>query len=311
RYYGSGFLIPEIVDGANVLDLGCGSGSLVFVLSKLVGIKGRVTGHDLTPAFVNEAEKYINYHREKWGYNDTNVTFKVGNIEKFDDISLPEQSQDVIVSNGVICLCPNKKNVFTNVYRLLKDGGEFCLSDFYADRDRTAEKLHDPKLFSLGTTGSMKWDDVGFTKPYLVDAPVVCNNKEIHAEVANAEFLCAEYRFFKLPQGAKRSAAEVTYKGNIQGIEDVFQWDINTTFKVLNPVDSDLTSILAFSRYKDSFIFKDTDRAVKTPNVCSAISISFIMVGITQLLVTSTLFKKLAFVVGTKVHFYVYGRFLS
>ncbi|ESO86180.1 hypothetical protein LOTGIDRAFT_167413 [Lottia gigantea] len=278
RYYGSGFLVPEKVEGFKIVDLGSGSGSLVFVLSKLVGPSGYVIGFDITPNQVSKAIEQSEYHFKKWGYDKPNFEFRIGNIEQINTLGLQEKSMDHVVSNGAICLCPNQAEVFETAFKLLKDGGEFSLSDVYADRERPEERFKDLRLFSLGTTGCMRFDDlekicdrVGFTKPYLVNAaPVSFSTEEQRKTAGNAEVVCAEWRLFKLPAGAKRSAAEVTYNGNITGADDVFRWDVSTVFKKGTPitVDSDLATILENSRFKDSFAFKDTSDAVMTPSVC-------------------------------------------
>ncbi|KAK6183030.1 hypothetical protein SNE40_010584 [Patella caerulea] len=275
RYYGSGFFIPEKLGGLKVLDMGCGSGSLVYILSKLVGKDGFVNGVDITPNLILEPKKHSNYHKELWGYTEANFEFKVCNIEQFDDLGFKEQEFDVIVCNGVICVCPDQEIVFKNANRLLKDGGEFCLSDVYADRPRPAEAMADSKLFSLGTTGSMLIEELnrlcelgGFSKPYLKGAaPVEFKNMEIHESVNKVQLACAEWRLFKMPPGARRSAAEVTYNGNIFGFEDTFNWDVTTEFKTGQPVtvDVELASILYTTRFRDSFNFKDINAPVTTP----------------------------------------------
>ncbi|ESO86181.1 hypothetical protein LOTGIDRAFT_129680 [Lottia gigantea] len=263
RNYGSAFIVPDKIEGCKILDFGCGAGVMVYVLSKLVGQKGSLVGIDISPNLITEANKVISYHQKRWGYSKPNTTFKVANVETFDEVKEYESTMDLVLSYGVICLCPNKEKVFTNIYRLLKDGGEFSLSDIYADRDRPEDIINNQPL---GTACSMKWDEmielatsVGFTKPYLVGAaPVEFQNKDLHKKTGFAEFVRAEWRMFKLPKNIKHRPAEVMYNGNIKGSEESYRWDLNTLFKKGEPVlvDAELATILAYTRFKDSFSFR-------------------------------------------------------
>ncbi|XP_025081299.1 arsenite methyltransferase-like [Pomacea canaliculata] len=171
RYYGAGLIIPENLEGKRVLDIGCGSGSLVFILSKLVGPTGYVVGMDISDKLIETAKSQIEYHQKAWGYSKPNCEFSVGNAEKLD---FEPDSFDLIVSNGVYCLCPDKKGSFQSAYSVLKEGGQFYLSDVYAERQLPAEYHDNEFLWSCGAVGAMKWDhlalitkEAGFTTPYL------------------------------------------------------------------------------------------------------------------------------------------------
>ena len=72
-YYGCGLVVPDCLTGCNTLDLGCGTGRDVYLLSKLVGGDGNVTGVDMTPEQIEIAAKYVDYHTEKYGYKHSNV----------------------------------------------------------------------------------------------------------------------------------------------------------------------------------------------------------------------------------------------
>lgn len=106
--------------GQNVLDLGSGAGNDCFVARKTVGESGSVTGLDFTPAMV---EKAIANNR-KLGY--TNVQFVQGDIES---MPFKEDEFDVILSNCVLNLVPDKQKAFAEMYRVLRPGGHFCISD--------------------------------------------------------------------------------------------------------------------------------------------------------------------------------------
>ncbi len=107
-------------DGERVLDLGCGAGFDLILASKKVGEKGHVYGLDMTDAMVEKARKNMT----KLGIN--NVTVLRGYIE---DIPVSDSSVDVLISNCVINLSPEKEKVFAEAYRVLDEGGRFCVSD--------------------------------------------------------------------------------------------------------------------------------------------------------------------------------------
>lgn len=106
--------------GERVLDLGSGAGMDAFVARRAVGSEGYVHGVDLVPEMVEKARA----NAEDLGYE--NVTFEVGDIE---DLPLEEGAVDVVLSNCVLNLVPDKRAAFAEMYRVLRPGGRFCVSD--------------------------------------------------------------------------------------------------------------------------------------------------------------------------------------
>ena len=139
RYYGCGLVCPAQLKGLKVLDLGCGSGRDVYVLAQLAGESGQVIGVDMTEAQLAVAEAHREYHRQAFGFTRDNVEFRLGYIERLDELGLEDASFDVVVSNCVVNLSPDKDAVLRQVHRLLKPGGELYFSDVYADRRVPAE----------------------------------------------------------------------------------------------------------------------------------------------------------------------------
>lgn len=264
RYYGSGIVIPEQLEGKRVLDIGCGSGSLVFILSKLVGPTGYVVGVDICDGLIEAAKSQIEYHQKAWGLKEPNCEFVIGNAEKLD---FEPNSFDIIVSNGIVCLCPDKEAAFNSAYRVLKEGGQFFLSDVYSEVDPPIKYRDHETLWTLGTTGAMRWDTLaevagkaGFTSPYLGQVGTVnIVNEEYIKMLENGRFVCAGWRLFKLPKDVKRGASRVTYKGNITGFSDALRWDVDLYFPTGEgvEVDSDLATILSASYLNSSFDFCD------------------------------------------------------
>lgn len=132
KYYGCGLVVPQQLDGLKILDLGCGAGRDCFMLAQWVGPTGRVVGVDMTAEQLAVANQHIDWHTAKNGFTASNVEFRLGYIERLADLSFEDNSFDIIVSNCVINLSPDKEAVLREAYRILKPGGEIFFSDVSA-----------------------------------------------------------------------------------------------------------------------------------------------------------------------------------
>lgn len=153
KYYGCGSPVPDKIEGCTILDLGCGTGRDVFVASKLVGESGKVIGVDMNDDQLDVAEKYKPEIAEKWGYS--NMEFKKGYIEDLASAGIEDSSVDVVISNCVINLSPDKKSVFSEIRRVLRYGGVLYFSDIFADRKVPDEINANPLLLGECLGGSM------------------------------------------------------------------------------------------------------------------------------------------------------------
>jgi SAM-dependent methyltransferase len=160
--------------GDTVLDLGAGAGIDAFVARRLVGEEGRIYGVDMTPDMVMKARA----NAEKLGYR--NVEFRLGEIER---LPIERDSIDVVISNCVLNLVPDKERAFAEIFRVLRPGAHFCVSDIVAsaplpDGIRKAAALFvgcvagaEPEARYLAIIEDAGFTDVSIAKSRRIDLP--------------------------------------------------------------------------------------------------------------------------------------------
>lgn len=143
------FDLADLKEGEEVLDLGSGSGMDVFFASLQVGQNGRVVGVDMTPEQLEKAERL----RSDGGFDQ--VTFTEGHIE---ELPFPDASLDVVISNGVINLAPDKVRVFAEATRVLRPGGRLVIADIITDVELTPQIVADTDLWASCIGGAAQHD---------------------------------------------------------------------------------------------------------------------------------------------------------
>lgn len=142
--------VAQINPGDTVIDLGAGAGNDAFVVRALVGESGRVIGIDMTEAMVERARK----NAESLGYS--NVDFRLGEIEA---LPIPDDTADVVISNCVLNLVPDKKSAFREVFRVLKPGGHFSISDVVLTQPLPESARKAADLYSQCVSGALLKED--------------------------------------------------------------------------------------------------------------------------------------------------------
>lgn len=206
KFYGCGSPFPPALTGRTVLDLGCGAGRDVYLLSKLIGEQGKVIGVDMTDEQLDVAKRHVDYHRQKFGYGKSNVQFLKGYIEDLETAGVKSNSIDLVVSNCVTNLSPNKERVFSEIFRVLKPGGELYFSDVFASRRIPENLKEDPTLLGECLGGALYKEDfrrllfnLGCRDFRVISSsPIALNNSEIEAKIGMVNFSSITFRAFKL-----------------------------------------------------------------------------------------------------------------
>ena len=266
KFYGCGSPIPEGLQGCTVLDLGCGTGRDCYVLSKFVGEQGRVIGVDMTDQQLEVANKHIDYHTKQFGYSKPNVTFKKGIIEDLSSAGIEDNSVDVIVSNCVLNLSPEKEKVFAEIFRVLKPGGELYFSDVFADRRIPQVLQDDPVLRGECLSGAMYIEDFRRLLKTLncadyrvvEEMPLEVTSGVLADKLGDIGFVSMTVRAFKLPEledQCEDYGQAVIYKGTIEHAPHGFQLDDHhyiETGKVF-PVCRNTALMLTATRFAKHF----------------------------------------------------------
>lgn len=171
---GNPIALGKIKSGDVVLDLGSGAGFDAFLAAKRVGDDGKVIGVDMTEEMIDKARA----NADKYNYK--NVEFKLGDIEA---LPIEDNSIDIIISNCVINLAPDKLKVFKEAFRVLKSGGRMYISDIVLLDNLTEEQRNNETLIAGCVGGALLKDDyIAIVKEAGFEVNVLNENKSISKE---------------------------------------------------------------------------------------------------------------------------------
>lgn len=174
---GNPVAVSKIKEGDTVLDLGCGAGFDCFLAARKVGAAGKVIGIDMTKEMIEKAK----LNAQKLGTK--NVEFVLSEIEK---MPIPDNSVDIIITNCVINLTPDKSETFKEARRVLKEGGRIYLSDIVLLEELSQEQRDDKDLLSGCVAGALLKDDyLGKLKAAGFEVNILYEDKEISKKQYN------------------------------------------------------------------------------------------------------------------------------
>jgi len=266
KFYGCGSPIPPALEGCTILDLGCGTGRDVFIASRLAGPDGFVTGLDMTDEQLEVAERHLGSQMERFGYKRPNAEFKKGYIEDLNGSGIEDNSIDIVMSNCVINLSSDKKKVFSEIFRVLKPGGELYFSDVFSGRRMPGHIADDPMLYSECLGGAMYIEDF---RRMLIEAgcpdyrvvaghTIDLNNPAIEVRAGMVDFYSMTVRAFKLDDLediCEDYGQTALYHGTIPGYLHYFSLDDHHRFITGKPmlVCGNTASMLENTRFSKHF----------------------------------------------------------
>jgi len=247
RFYGCDSPIPPAIEGLVALDLGCGAGRDVYLCSKLVGPAGRVIGIDMTDEQLGVALRHVDSQTRRLGFDRPNVEFLQGYMEELDALGIEDASVDVVISNCVINLSPRKDRVFSEIFRVLKPGGELYFADVFADRRMPSNLLEDPVLLGECLAGAMYFEDFrrllfqnGVPDFRVVKrTPIRIRDEAIRTSIGLVNFASLTIRAFKLGNLEDRCedyGQSALYRGTIEDSPHSFAFDVHHLFQTGKPM---------------------------------------------------------------------------
>ncbi len=249
---GSPMTLAQIESGESVLDLGSGGGVDCFIASKMAGDRGRVVGIDMTDQMLIRANASRESVAKKLGFD--NVLFIKGFLE---EIPLTNECIDVVTSNCVINLSDQKEKVFREIFRILRKGGRFVISDIFSERDVPLFMKQNTKLWSECISGAItevefvnKIKAMGFYGLEVI-------NRYPYKKVEGFQFYSITIKAYKF-----NKSKECEYKGQYAAYKGPFSFvsdDDGHTYPVGTPVEvcTDTAWKLSNPPYKGMFIVSD------------------------------------------------------
>lgn len=265
RFFGCGAPIPELIRDRHILDLGCGSGRDVYLLAGLAGPQARIIGLDMTAEQLEVARRYEGYHTDVFGLSRPNFSFCQGYMEDLRSAGIADSSMDLVISNCVINLSPDKPQVFREILRVLKPGGELYFSDIFSNRRIPLDVAQDPLLYNECLGGALYFEDFRriMAELGILDFRVVHKTTvpspvgELADKLGNISFESITIRLFKLPleDRCEDYGQMAIYRGSIPGYAHRFDLDDHHAFERQKPmaVCGNTADMLSRTAYGEHF----------------------------------------------------------
>lgn len=251
--------LTSVQPGETVLDIGSGGGIDCFEASRRVGPDGRVIGIDMTDEMLALARNHAPTVASNLGYPRSNVDFRKGRAEA---MPVEDETVDLIISNCVINLSPKKDQVFGEMYRILKTGGRFSISDIVADQSIPNYLINDREKWGDCLSGALTLSDywgglraAGFLGIHQVTVMPWRIIDGIH-------FLSITLAGYKLSLQPATPFAYATLKGPFSHVKD----ERGQTYRrgVPEAIDEPTAALLQSGPYEDYFIFSSTPKGLSS-----------------------------------------------
>lgn len=246
--------LKTVQPGETVVDIGSGGGIDCFEASRLVSPTGRVIGIDMTDTMLDIARSHADIVAKNLGYPASNVEFRKGMA---DAMPVDDGTADLIISNCVINLAPDKRRVFTDMFRVAKAGGRFTISDIVADQPVPQYLAHDTEKWGDCLSGALTlWEYIGG----LAEAGF----RGVHAIVSSPwqridgiHFFSVTLTGYKLPLAAPASSARwATLRGPFSRVVD--EDGMTFTRGVPQPLTPQAALRLSLPPFASSFVLSET-----------------------------------------------------
>ncbi len=267
RFYGCGSPVADadIRQGEKTLDLGSGAGIDVFIAARHVGPEGKAIGIDMTDEMLNVANEYRPVVANNLGYDV--VEFHKGFLE---EIPLEDKSVDLVTSNCVVNRSPDKKRVFFEMWRVLKDHGRIVIADIVSEEEVPPHQRKDPRLWGECISGALTEEEL---LAYLERAGfygIQLLKKTFWKEVEGYRFYSVTVRGYKFEKtkGCVFIGQKAVYQGPFKGISD----EEGHWFPRGVPVEicTDTAAKLSKEPYAGQFLVTDPTREIQEDFRCCA-----------------------------------------
>ncbi|MCH6257133.1 methyltransferase domain-containing protein [Puniceicoccaceae bacterium K14] len=246
KFYGCGSPLPLDLEGTTVLDLGCGTGRDVFTAAQFVGPNGKVIGVDLLDSQLDVAKRYAPQLTKEFDLPESAIRFAKGPLENLAAFDIEDESVDIVISNCVLNLCPDKSKVLAEIIRVLKPGGELYFSDVFANRRLSTELREDPIFHGECLGGAWYWEDfrrhlAGLNIPdyrIMSRSPLDIEDEEMARRSDGVQFESVTIRAFKLDSLEDRCedyGQTVIYGGSVPSAPRIFELDPSHRFEKGRP----------------------------------------------------------------------------